>query len=154
MEPVDPFDEVFSTPSGRLALELAREHRKLLADLTQLRRDSGVSQEELATRLGVSQATVSEFERVGNDPKLSTVRRYAHALGAMIIHQMSPSGVVEGSEDVTHFAGEGVETSATAAAAARKLHEQRRRETWAWNSTEAFEAANKRGKQLATAEAK
>src|SRR5689334_8162136 len=63
-------------PAAQLALELAREDQEWLGKLVARRRGL-MSQERIAEILGVSQATVSAFERMGNDPHLSTVRRYA-----------------------------------------------------------------------------
>lgn len=118
MEPGELLDAELDTPEARLALELAREDRKLLADLVELRKRLGVAQEALADRLGISQATVSGLERVGNDPKLSTVRRYARGLGVMIRHHVDDSGVVEGSESLAHLSKDGISTTQTAAAMA------------------------------------
>lgn len=152
MSNVDPLTEYFEQPSARLALELAREDRKMLADLVALRKSRGVSQDALARRIGVSQATISEFERLGNDPKLSTIRRYARALGAMIRHQVDRDGVVDGSEDLTHFAASGVSTTLTAAALARRAAEHRT-STMHWNSGPALQATRQRGVGVEMAEA-
>lgn len=67
---------------------LAREHRELKARLVRVRRKAGLSQEDVAERMSVSQQTVSKFERYDSDPKLSTLRRYANAVGALIEHQV------------------------------------------------------------------
>lgn len=152
MNTVDPLDELFQSEDGRLALELAREDRKLIADLVGIRRRK-IGQEALAERMGVTQPTVSEFERLGNDPKLSTLRRYAHALGVMVRHQVGDAEGVEGSEDLTHFAHTGVQTTETAAAATRRLHETQE-STLPWNSVAAREAVLRRGQERAKAEAR
>lgn len=67
---------------------LAREHRELKAKLVKVRRETGLSQADVAERMAVSQQTVSKFEHYGSDPKLSTLRRYANAVGALIEHQV------------------------------------------------------------------
>jgi len=74
------------SPAQRRATALAMTDQEFKADLAQHRRDLGLSQEEVARRMGVAQPTVSEFERYDNDPKLSTIRRYAHAVGLLIEH--------------------------------------------------------------------
>lgn len=56
----------------------------LVDRLVQVRRDSGLTQREVAERMGCSQPNVSAFERVGGDPHLSTIRRYAVAVGARV----------------------------------------------------------------------
>lgn len=52
-------------------------------------RKSRYTQQQLAQLLGISQASVAAFERYDNDPKLSTLRRYAHAVGARVTHCVS-----------------------------------------------------------------
>lgn len=65
---------------------LAKQDYALRMALVRMRADKGISQTEMARRLGVTQATVSAFEQMDNDPKLSTVRRYATAVGALVTH--------------------------------------------------------------------
>ena len=64
--------------------EYERESRKMevwLA-LVEARQAAGLTQVELARRLGVSQAQVARIERRGYDShSLSTLRRYVEALG-------------------------------------------------------------------------
>ena len=67
---------------------LAREHRTMRSELVHLRREGGLTQGDVAERMGVSQQAVSKFERYDSDPKLSTVRRYANAVGALIEHRV------------------------------------------------------------------
>jgi transcriptional regulator with XRE-family HTH domain len=50
-------------------------------DLAQLRREIGVTQSELADRLGVKQAAVSKLERK-TDLLVSSLTKYLEALGA------------------------------------------------------------------------
>ncbi|MET3948759.1 transcriptional regulator with XRE-family HTH domain [Arthrobacter sp. UYCu512] len=67
---------------------LAREHRTMRSELVLLRREAGLKQGDVAERMGVTQQAVSKFERYDSDPKLSTVRRYANAVGALIEHRV------------------------------------------------------------------
>lgn len=48
-----------------------------------------MSQAEVAEVMGVTQPAVSSFEAYDNDPRLSTVRRYAHAVGVTIAHTVT-----------------------------------------------------------------
>lgn len=57
-------------------------HTKLMRDLIAMRTKHNLSQEAIAERMGVSQPTVSEFERYDSNPTLATIRRYAVAVGA------------------------------------------------------------------------
>ncbi|GAA1259243.1 hypothetical protein GCM10009677_07660 [Sphaerisporangium rubeum] len=59
---------------------------RLIEQLVHLRKKLGLTQTQVAERMGRSQAAVSDFERLGGDPHLSTIRRYALALGATVHH--------------------------------------------------------------------
>lgn len=60
------------------------------AELIRARKRAGLTQKAVADAMGVSQATVSAFERHENDPRLSTLRRYAVAVGVAINHEVAP----------------------------------------------------------------
>lgn len=49
--------------------------------LSQLREELSISQTELASLMGVKQPTLAKIEQPGNDPRLSTLKRYVAALG-------------------------------------------------------------------------
>ncbi|HHA1271049.1 TPA: helix-turn-helix domain-containing protein [Enterobacter mori] len=66
--------------------------RRIVA-LNQLREELKVSQTELAEAMGVKQPTVAKIEQPGNDPRLSTLKRYVSALGGeMSIDVTLPNG--------------------------------------------------------------
>lgn len=74
-----------------LATRLAASDSDLRWALIQARKRAGFTQSDLAEVLGVSQPAVAQIESMGNDPRLSTLRRYALAVGAMISHQVTES---------------------------------------------------------------
>ncbi|WP_432763309.1 helix-turn-helix domain-containing protein [Dehalococcoides mccartyi] len=49
--------------------------------LSEYRRLSGITQQELASRIGTKQPVISEFERMMNSPTLGFIERVANALG-------------------------------------------------------------------------
>lgn len=113
--------EEYRSPAAKLYLELAREDQNLLAKLIEARKANSLSQDDIAKAMGVTQATVSAFERLGNDPKLSTIRRYAKAVGAMIRHQVDVNPVASGdSHDLVHMGSDGMLVTETASARARR----------------------------------
>jgi len=57
------------------------ENREPLRTLSELRHESGLSQQDMAEELGVSQVSVSKIERQ-DDLRVSTLMRYLDALGA------------------------------------------------------------------------
>lgn len=67
---------------------LAREDRLMLANLVRVRRENNLTQKDVAELMGVSQQAVNKMERYGADPRLSTIRRYANAIGALVEHKV------------------------------------------------------------------
>lgn len=74
-----------------LAGSLVDAHEHLLDQLILLRKKHGLTQEVVAERMGVSQPTVAAFERYDANPTLSSVRRYALAVGGSIKHTVEDS---------------------------------------------------------------
>lgn len=60
----------------------------LLRDLVKLRRKHGLTQADVAERMGVSQPSVAKFERYDANPTQTTIQRYAMAVGARISMQV------------------------------------------------------------------
>lgn len=68
---------------------LAREDRLMRVDLVRIRRENGLTQQDVAELMGVSQQAVNKLERYDADPKLSTLRRYSNAVGALVEHRVA-----------------------------------------------------------------
>lgn len=68
---------------------LARADRRMRAELIEVRRLNDLTQADVAERMGISQQAVQKFERYDADPKLSTMRRYANAVGAIVEHTVT-----------------------------------------------------------------
>ena len=64
--------------------EMAERRRKLAADLAARRREIGLSQTEVAARMGTSQSSVARIESGAADVRLTTLERYAAALGRQL----------------------------------------------------------------------
>ena len=71
------------------AAALVASHRELLQALISMRATHDLTQDQVADRMGVSQSAVSQFERYDANPRLSTLRRYALAVGARIEHTVT-----------------------------------------------------------------
>jgi transcriptional regulator with XRE-family HTH domain len=56
-----------------------------VAALRAARIRAGLSQAEIAARTGTTQSAIARMESPGADPRLSTVERYAHALGTRLV---------------------------------------------------------------------
>ena len=72
--------------------------RRLVADLTDQRRSAGLSQTEVAARMGTSQSAVARLESGDADVRVSTLERYAAAIGSQLAWQAQP-GAELGQED-------------------------------------------------------
>jgi ribosome-binding protein aMBF1 (putative translation factor) len=68
------------------------ELRSLVADLVARRRAAGMSQDEVARRMGTSQPAVARLEAGQVDARVSTVQRYAGAVGAQLHLRATPMG--------------------------------------------------------------
>src|SRR5690625_4182142 len=76
----------YSVPAARLARDQERNALELLLRLRRERERLGLSQTEVARRMGRNQSVVSNLERLGADPRWSSIRRYATALGVEITY--------------------------------------------------------------------
>ncbi|QYC54600.1 transcriptional regulator [Gordonia phage Agueybana] len=71
------------TSTDRLGAELADEQLKLILGLRQVRTDRGLSLAEVAETMKVDVSQVSRFETGSTNPTMSTIRRYAKAVGGV-----------------------------------------------------------------------
>ena len=78
---------------------MSAERRRLVADLTARRQSAGLSQTEVAARMGTSQSAVARLEAGGVDVRVSTLERYAAAIGSHITWRASGTGAGDGREE-------------------------------------------------------
>jgi transcriptional regulator with XRE-family HTH domain len=71
--------------------EMAESRRRLLAELVSRRRSLGLSQTEVAARMRTSQSAVARLEAVAGDVRLSTLERYAEAVGHTLRWSLEPA---------------------------------------------------------------
>lgn len=62
-------------------VDAAVRTRKLLRELAARRQSLGLSQTAVAARMGTSQSALARLEGGESDPRISTVERYALAIG-------------------------------------------------------------------------
>ena len=81
-------------PSGRRSsfpgLGDPGRRRELIGELVRARQESELSQTEIAARMGTSQSAVARLESGELDARLSTLERYAAALGRTVDWQIRP----------------------------------------------------------------
>jgi len=69
---------------GFAETEIAADPTELVHALVRRRRHQGLSQTEVAARMGTSQSAVARLEATGGDVRMSTLQRYAAAVGAQV----------------------------------------------------------------------
>jgi DNA-directed RNA polymerase specialized sigma subunit len=75
-------DQFWAEPENRRLYEEEAKKKELWLQLVEARKASGLTQKEIAERMGVSQVQVSRIEKRGYDAyTLRTLRRYLDALG-------------------------------------------------------------------------
>lgn len=60
---------------------MSQDRGRLMRELAQRRQEAGLSQTEIAARMGTSQSAVARLEAGAADVRASTLERYAAALG-------------------------------------------------------------------------
>ncbi|MCP9620600.1 Antitoxin HigA [Nocardia otitidiscaviarum] len=77
--------------SGQTALRrMTDDRRRLLTDLVAARRAARLSQTEIAARMHTSQSAVARLEAGQVDVRISTLERYAAAIGSRITWELDP----------------------------------------------------------------
>lgn len=71
-------------------VEVARRRRELLLALADLRERQECTQAAVAAAIGTSEEVVEELESEGPDVTLSTIARYADALGYVVQYHLIP----------------------------------------------------------------
>jgi len=78
-------------PEYRAAYERADRAMRFGDAVRAAREAAGISQAELARRMGTGQPTIARLELGGVDPKLSTIERINEALGTKLILEFQPA---------------------------------------------------------------
>ena len=74
-------------PDFPAMVDAATKSRALLRSLAERRRGLGLSQTTVAARMGTSQSALARIEKGESDPRITTVQRYALALGEELSHR-------------------------------------------------------------------
>lgn len=84
--------DLSSNESLELGIRLTRAGRRLIRDLVRARDQRGYSGKQLADAIGIHKSGVTRFEQQETSPRLDTVLRYAHAVGADVTFSVEPVG--------------------------------------------------------------
>ncbi|WP_144708015.1 helix-turn-helix domain-containing protein [Dermacoccus nishinomiyaensis] len=90
---MDFLDDIFGpeTDEDRLAERNLVHEEEWLSRLVELRKGKNLSQGEVGERMGISQSGVARIEAGNRDLHLSSLRRYAIAVGAEVRHVVNPA---------------------------------------------------------------
>jgi DNA-binding XRE family transcriptional regulator len=83
-------------PDFAKMVDRAVERRKFLRTLGARREELGLTQTAVAARMGTSQSSVARIEAGEIDARLSTVDRYAAAIGHRVMWQLVPEEKTSG----------------------------------------------------------
>lgn len=107
-DPSDFLDELIADgmaedPEFSALVDAAVRRRELLRSFGRRREALGISQRTLAARMRTQQPAIARLERGESDPKLSTLERYAAALGFVLDVTLvaRPTGFWRGPDGVT-----------------------------------------------------
>lgn len=78
-------EEIEREPEFTDALREADAELELALQLAEAREAQGISQQDLAIKLGIRQPAISRYERAGRTPSITTALRFADALGVAIL---------------------------------------------------------------------
>lgn len=84
--------DLTSDEANQNAKRLYATGRKLIRDLVEIRNDRDLSQSAIADAIGINRSGVCRFENEESDPRLETILRYAHAIGAAVSISVSKAG--------------------------------------------------------------
>jgi ribosome-binding protein aMBF1 (putative translation factor) len=83
----------FREMAERRRARMAEERGRLVRELAASRQEAGLSQTEVAARMGTSQSAVARLESGTGDVRASTLERYAAAIGGQITWKLNrPEG--------------------------------------------------------------
>jgi ribosome-binding protein aMBF1 (putative translation factor) len=77
---------------GEQAARMAENRGRLVRELAEQRQAAGLSQTEVAARMGTSQSAVARLESGTTDVRASTLERYAAAVGGQITWRLNRPG--------------------------------------------------------------
>ena len=98
--PVMPgFREMALRRADEQAARMAEDRGRLVRELAGQRQAAGLSQTEVAARMGTSQSAVARLESGTADVRASTLERYAAAVGGQITWKLDRPAEAEGATE-------------------------------------------------------
>ena len=82
--------ELLANPAIRAEYEAQREEFELIHELIAARSRAGITQGEIAQRMGTTQSVIARLEGGKRQPSMRTVQRYAKAIGCRAVVRIEP----------------------------------------------------------------
>jgi transcriptional regulator with XRE-family HTH domain len=100
MNEIEGADELPLLPGFReMALRrMSAQRQRLIGELAAQRQSAGLSQTEVAARMGTSQSAIARLEAGEGDVRASTLERYAAAIGGELAWELRADGPQEQEE--------------------------------------------------------
>lgn len=86
-------NKAFKNPEVKAEYDLLESEFALIDTLLSMRKKSGLTQDEVAKRMGTQKGNISRLEKGRGNPSWKTIQNYAHACGfeiSMKIKTVSP----------------------------------------------------------------
>jgi transcriptional regulator with XRE-family HTH domain len=74
-------NKAFQNPEVKAEYDLLETEFALIDTLLSMRKKSGLTQDEVAQKMGTQKGNISRLERGSSNPSWSTLQNYAHACG-------------------------------------------------------------------------
>ena len=82
--------ELLADPAARTAYEAQRGEFTMTRELIAARSRAGLTQGEIAQRMGTTQSVIARLEGGKRQPSMRTVQRYAEATGCRAVVRLEP----------------------------------------------------------------
>ncbi|KTD48070.1 Antitoxin HigA [Legionella quinlivanii] len=74
-------NKALKNPEVKAEYDLLEQEFALIDTLLSMRRKSGLTQEEIAKKMGTQKGNISRLEKGNGNPSWKTIQNYAHACG-------------------------------------------------------------------------
>lgn len=92
----DFLEEQLRDPEFRKEYEALQPERAVIRAIIEARRQSGLTQKELAERTGIAQGDISKLENGNANPSIRTLQRLANGMGMTLKVEFIPRKAVNG----------------------------------------------------------
>ena len=83
-------DEQLEDPEFKAEWDALKPERALVQAMIDARKRTGMTQQQLAEKTGISQSDISKFETGGGNPSIKTLQRLAAGMGMILQVEFKP----------------------------------------------------------------